>query len=324
MVTPIQETMTAIREGTASQVRQRLVEHADLLAEHGPHMLEYAAENNRVDLLPILIAAGIDVHSVTSIQTPLGAAASEGAIDAARWLLDRGVPVDRRAENHGSTPLHEAVASGHLDMVELLLGRGADPEIVEGNPARNAVASAKLFQQVEIFAFLVSRGLSEVVIEPELVDVESPAFLSDDPIDPVKWYENKWWHVYYYGTKHGLEALGRKNRVLFLVGYLINQVSNGGTSQFYFNPSGPYAPKIAAALDEIGAVHAARLIRALNALFPGGAPPEDFDLRADQMEALPPEAGTLGEELERIVVELLPGGDPAILGQLYEYYHSIV
>lgn len=58
MRTSIQQAMAAIREGTLPQFQQSLDEHPHLLAEHGAHMLEYAATNNRVDVLTFLIAEG--------------------------------------------------------------------------------------------------------------------------------------------------------------------------------------------------------------------------------------------------------------------------
>src|SRR5262245_13451305 len=108
MATPIQRTMTAIREGTVSQVRQLLAKYPNLLAEEGPGMLKHAAESNRADVLPILVDAGIDVNAPSLWDTPLGSAARRGAFEAVQWLLDHGADVNGRADPKASTPLHEA------------------------------------------------------------------------------------------------------------------------------------------------------------------------------------------------------------------------
>ena len=50
-------------------------------------------------------------------------ARSNGHVDAARLLLEKGVEVDRAAED-GATPLHNACEKGHAEL--LLLENGAD------------------------------------------------------------------------------------------------------------------------------------------------------------------------------------------------------
>ena len=51
-------------------------------------MLEYAATNDRFDIMAFLIEAGVDVNAGTGADTPLTAAASEGTIESVRWLLE--------------------------------------------------------------------------------------------------------------------------------------------------------------------------------------------------------------------------------------------
>ena len=315
--------MTAIREGTVSQAQQLLAKYPDLLAEHGPSMLEHAAESNRADMLPILVAAGINVNSVSLSNTPLGSAAHEGAFEAALWLLDHGADINGRASPKDATPLHNAIREGRLDMVKFLLERGADPNLTNGNPAKNAVAAARFWQHEEIAAYLESQGLSEVVIEPEPVNVEMPSFQAKDTLVPAEWFDKKWWHVYDFGTRHGLEAMCEKNQVLFLVGYLIDQLCSGGALMFYCNPSAECTAKIAVALDKIGATRAAQVIRDINGLFPGGGPAVDHDTRERQVKKLPEKASRLGAELEQIFDQWLPnGGERVLLSQLYDYYHA--
>jgi ankyrin repeat protein len=61
-------------------------------------------------------------------NTALHVAAAAGAENAAKLLLDRGVPVDVRG-HHGRTPLMEAVTSDKPKMVRWLLRQGADPKL---------------------------------------------------------------------------------------------------------------------------------------------------------------------------------------------------
>jgi hypothetical protein len=314
--------MTAIREGSPAQIRQLLPEHPKLLAEHGVEMLKYAAELNRVDVLPIIVEGGIDVNAGSSWRTPLCLAAGQGALDAAQWLLDHGADVNGRAEPKAPTPLHDAITEGRLEMVKFLLERGADSNALFGNPARNAFAAAAFWGKKEIVAYLEIKGLAPSTVEPALVDVESPGFMSKGALDPAAWFDKKWWHVYEYATRRGIEALSDKNRTLFFVGYLIDQLSNGGAFMVYYNPSGAYTPQIAAALEEIGAHHVARIIREINRLFPDAVPATDHELRRRQIEALPKESAKLGAQLEQIFNERLPnGGDFIVLRQLYDYYN---
>ena len=69
--------------------------------------------------------------------TPLSWAAFKSRLAAARWLLDHGADVNRRATfggpGHGAglTALHLAAQSDHVEMARLLLERGADTTIAD-------------------------------------------------------------------------------------------------------------------------------------------------------------------------------------------------
>jgi ankyrin repeat protein len=107
--------------------------------------LVWAAKADRVAILPLLVARGAGVDADPYRGTPLGWAATNGRLDAARWLLDHGADVNRRATfggpSHGAgvTALHLAAQSDHPEMARLLLDRGADPTIEDaihhGTPA---------------------------------------------------------------------------------------------------------------------------------------------------------------------------------------------
>jgi hypothetical protein len=91
----------------------------------------------------------------------------------------------------------------------------------------------------------------------------------------------------------------------------------------YINPSADYAPEMPAALERIGATEAAKVIRAINARFPGGAPGKDMLERAAQIQSLDGAFTTLGEQLEDIFDEWLPdGGERKLVVQLFDYWRA--
>ncbi|HVW00612.1 MAG TPA: ankyrin repeat domain-containing protein, partial [Planctomycetaceae bacterium] len=296
--------------------------HPDVLNTHGPLLFRYAAENGRTDVLQLLLDAGADVNGPDDAdETPLAAAARHGNIDAAEWLLEHGAEIDR-APGYSATPLHVAIMEGHLPVVEFLLDRGADPNIRHGNPERNALAAARFWGQEEIAELLEQRGVSEVVIEQEPVDVEADEYRdSRKMLPPLEWFEKTWPEIYDFAMQHELESMGERNRVCFLVGYLITQLVDGGPISVYRNPSGRYVLQMPEALEKIGAQRAAQLIRQLNAALPGGAPPLDDESRWEQFEELPPAAAALGQELETLFEEWAPAGDVRLLvAQLHGFY----
>ncbi|KAJ7173958.1 ankyrin repeat-containing domain protein [Mycena crocata] len=64
-------------------------------------------------------------ESVQDERTALHWAASSGATDIVRFLVDKQAEVDV-VDNSGWTPLHIAVSAGHDEIVQELVGAGAD------------------------------------------------------------------------------------------------------------------------------------------------------------------------------------------------------
>ena len=63
----------------------------------------------------------------SGLGTVLHAAADEGALEAALWLLEVGAEVNASDVEFGSRPLHLAAFRCHGDLVQVLLDAGADP-----------------------------------------------------------------------------------------------------------------------------------------------------------------------------------------------------
>jgi ankyrin repeat protein len=90
--------------------------------------LHIAAFAHNADATRALLAAGADVNQLATASfaqvTPLGTAATFGATEVVRVLLEHGADTERTSD-HGNTPLHSAAANGNREIVELLLGNGA-------------------------------------------------------------------------------------------------------------------------------------------------------------------------------------------------------
>jgi Ankyrin repeats (3 copies) len=88
----------------------------------------WAAASGEIRLLDDLLANGVDVNTrIQTGQSPLGAAAAEGQMNAARLLIAHGARLENRTVFTLETPLIEAAQANHIDMVKLLLEHGADP-----------------------------------------------------------------------------------------------------------------------------------------------------------------------------------------------------
>jgi ankyrin repeat protein len=99
--------------------------------------LSWAARNDRVEALEVLVARGADPDADIYSGTALAWAAATGRLDAAQRLLSLGADPNRRttfggpAHGQDATALHVAAQGGHLDVIRLLLDAGADPTIRE-------------------------------------------------------------------------------------------------------------------------------------------------------------------------------------------------
>ena len=130
-------------------LRERDLDLARMLVAEGAAVdLRFAAGVNRVDLMAEFFDAegqlkeGIghlyhpDPDTVLTAEQimveALNFAAYSGALEAAEFLLDRGVDINGIASgfsryDRGSAPLHKTVMADQLEMARLLLARGADP-----------------------------------------------------------------------------------------------------------------------------------------------------------------------------------------------------
>jgi ankyrin repeat protein len=146
--------MTAARAGSAPAVKALLARGADANAKEswmGQTALMWAAASNFPEVVSALVEGGADlnVKATTTPGTPrlprvegvaaqsahsnfpkggmtaLLFAAREGALDAARILVDAGADINL-ADPDGISPLIMAIMNGHYDLAAALIDKGAD------------------------------------------------------------------------------------------------------------------------------------------------------------------------------------------------------
>lgn len=114
-------------------------------AEVVDEALSWAARNDRVDVLDVLVAGGASIDADVYRGTALTWAAACGRVAAIERLLALGADPNGRStfggEDHGdgATALHIAAGAGKIDAARALLAGGADPALRDerhhGTPA---------------------------------------------------------------------------------------------------------------------------------------------------------------------------------------------
>lgn len=122
----------AIENGDLRTIRKLMRSGLDLEQvdeSSGATPLAAAAEGGRLDVVRILLRAGVD-PDWGGATTPLDAAVLNGRLEVAATLIEAGADVNRPVAD-GSTPLIAAAATGHLELVQLLLAAGANPAVAD-------------------------------------------------------------------------------------------------------------------------------------------------------------------------------------------------
>jgi ankyrin repeat protein len=122
--------------------------------------LVWACKSNRVAVLPLLTAQGANVNADPYRGTPLLWAVANGRVEAARWLLDHGADINRRAtfggpeHGVGVTALHLAAQGHSVDMARWLLENGADLQIEDDLYHSTPLGWAQHFERSAMVALL--------------------------------------------------------------------------------------------------------------------------------------------------------------------------
>lgn len=85
----------------------------------------------------------------------------------------------------------------------------------------------------------------------------------------------------------GLSALSPAEKVVYLVWCFVADVSNGGSSAFFYNGSGEYTDETLVALRVVGCGNIADGFKRIVALFPDSRVPVDIDDRNRAWDSLP-------------------------------------
>ncbi|WP_374310728.1 ankyrin repeat domain-containing protein [Dongia sp.] len=117
----------AAQDGDVAGVKAALAAGADIEGidfsenKNGRRALNYAALNNKPDVIEALLAAGANIESQNRTRfTPLHHAAEAGSIDAIKVLLKHGA--NKRAKMYrGGIPQQIAEFKGHRDAALLLV-----------------------------------------------------------------------------------------------------------------------------------------------------------------------------------------------------------
>ncbi len=115
-----------------------------------------ASRENDVAALRKFVAGGFDKSTKDAAgDSALHAAAAAGALEAADFLLDSGVPVDVRGADE-RTPLMASISGGSAEMARYLLRQGADPLLKDKDgfrPLMMAVRDGKSAAVPELAAY---------------------------------------------------------------------------------------------------------------------------------------------------------------------------
>lgn len=150
---------SAIQGGEIEKVREMVNSDNELLHTMTAFgsWLHVAATEGNVEIMDLLIEAGIDVNTQggTFKGGSLNLAASAGHIDAVKCLLSHGADLD--VSDSTKNPLFAAVYGGHVDVAKLLLDSGIDPKVSYSGPHvtnMDAKAFAEERGQQNMVAFL--------------------------------------------------------------------------------------------------------------------------------------------------------------------------
>ena len=122
----------ACRQTTARIVRKLLEKGADpyvLYGKKGNTLLHEACDNNKMQVIPLLVTFGVDVNEANALsQTPLHIVCKKQYPEIIQYLLQNGAD-PMRQDKDGNTPLHLLVKETKpqtIDCIDLLLDNGAD------------------------------------------------------------------------------------------------------------------------------------------------------------------------------------------------------
>ncbi|PYH35256.1 ankyrin repeat domain-containing protein [Aspergillus neoniger CBS 115656] len=133
--------------------------------------LTAAVSHDHLDIARLLVkrgaGVGINLHGESG-ETPLGAAASRGSLEAIQFLLDEGADINQLGEYHRTplvaaacykwgSPLAAVAYTGRLELMQLLIANGAIINL-PGGSIGCPLAAAAAGGELEAARFLLDKG----------------------------------------------------------------------------------------------------------------------------------------------------------------------
>jgi ankyrin repeat protein len=185
----------ASQQDDVASVSSLLSQKADVNEAQGDGMtaLHWAASNDDLRLVQMLLAAGASVKAETRIGavTPLFLACKNGDAAMVEALLGAGASATA-PDAHGTTPLMIAAAAGRAGAVKVLLDHGADANAKETAHGQTALMFAAAYNRGDAIQVLVAHGadlkITSKTVDPgcgSIFDVDGCAETDEngDPVD---------------------------------------------------------------------------------------------------------------------------------------------
>ncbi|KAK4451057.1 hypothetical protein QBC34DRAFT_402074 [Podospora aff. communis PSN243] len=96
-------------------------------------------------------------------KSPLHIAAILGRISSAKWLVRKGVNIDRPSANYGVSPLMCALEAGHIQIAELLLHEGANPNL-RARGGETPLSFAVMSKSLEAVNLVIKEGADPLAL----------------------------------------------------------------------------------------------------------------------------------------------------------------
>jgi ankyrin repeat protein len=184
----------ASQQDDVAAVSSLLSQKTDVNEAQGDGMtaLHWAASNDDLKLVQMLLAAGASVKAETRIGgvTPLFLACKNGDAAMVEALLGAGASATA-PDAHGTTPLMIAAAAGRAEAVKVLLDHGADANAKETTHGQTALMFAADYNRADAIKVLVAHGadpkITSKAVDPgcgSIFDVDG-CVETDENGDPV-------------------------------------------------------------------------------------------------------------------------------------------
>ena len=130
-------------------------------------------------------------------------AARQGAVAAARALVERGSAVNLRSPGDGTTPLLIATLNGHFDLAKYLVEHGADPNLA------SRAGAAPLYAVLNVqWAPKAAYPQPRAYLQQQTTYLDLMTLLLDQGADPNARLTRKVWYSGYNFDQSGVDEIG--------------------------------------------------------------------------------------------------------------------